>query len=268
MPTSQPLPRPRSVLRWLNERRSAQQLLAGLRRALPGDEQFGDPLSTAGGRPLDLVASRAYGLQHGRLSLLGETALLALQLAEWLVEDRGTEADGMAIVFTDLEGFSTWALDAGDEHSLELLRRVDVIVTSAVLEHGGTVVKRLGDGAMATFADPLGAAIAADQAVAAVGRISYEGYAARMRAAVRWGSPHAIGGDYVGVDVNIAARMCEAARPGEVLICEEVRRRLDDRWRVTAGEPASLKGIPDDLRIHGVRALPFTDVFGEPRVRT
>lgn len=261
------IPTPRPVLRWLNERRSLQQSLHSLRRALPGDSKFGDPLSTAGGRPLDLFASRAYSLQQGRWSLLGETSLLALQLAEWLTEERrnGPESD-VAIVFTDLVGFSEWALEAGDEHSLELLRRVDNVVANAVLEHGGTVIKRLGDGAMAMFEDALAATIAADQAVAEVKRMRYEGYDPAMRASVRWGSPHAIGGDYVGVDVNIAARMCEKARPGEVLVCEDIRRMLDDRWQTTVREAGSMKGAPESLRIHGIDTSPLTELFGEPRV--
>jgi adenylate cyclase len=259
------VPFARSALRWINDRRSLQQTLSGLRHALPGDSRFGDSLSTAGKRPLDLIASRAYSLQQGRFSALGEAGLLALQLAEWAAEERRADPQSeVAIVFMDLAGFSTWALEAGDERSIELLRRVDTVVSSAVAEHAGTLVKRLGDGWMATFPTPLAATLAADQAVSAVSRVRFSGYSAAMRASVRWGSPQAIGGDYVGVDVNIAARMCDAARPGEVLVCEEIRARLDDRWRTTATRTASFRGAPEGLRIHGVRASSLAEVYDAP----
>ena len=69
--------------------------------------------------------------------------------------------DRLAIVFTDLVGFSDWALEAGDDISLELLREVAEAIEPPVVDHGGEVVKRLGDGMMAVFGD-------ADAAAAAV----------------------------------------------------------------------------------------------------
>ena len=58
----------------------------------------------------------------------------------------------LAIVFTDLVGFSDWALEAGDDISLELLRAVAEAIEPPVARTGGEVVKRLGDGMMAVFA--------------------------------------------------------------------------------------------------------------------
>ena len=61
--------------------------------------------------------------------------------------------DRLAIAFTDLVGFSDWALEAGDDLSLELLREVAEAIEAPVVERGGEVVKRLGDGMMAVFGD-------------------------------------------------------------------------------------------------------------------
>ena len=66
----------------------------------------------------------------------------------------------MAILFTDLVGFSDWALEAGDEAALEVLRQVGDAEQKAISSNKGAVVKRLGDGAMAVFSD-------AEQAVTA-----------------------------------------------------------------------------------------------------
>src|SRR6202035_5493886 len=93
-----------------------------LRRRLPGDEQFGDPLSTAGDEPVHLVARGVTALQPERESVAQELGLAGLQLWQSLSEaaGRGRGDDPLAVLFTDLVGFSSWALKAGDAAVLEL----------------------------------------------------------------------------------------------------------------------------------------------------
>jgi class 3 adenylate cyclase len=80
--------------------------------------------------------------------------------------------------------------------------------------------------------------------------IDVDGYRPAMRAGVHVGRPRKLGGDYFGVDVNIAARVAAAAGGGEVLVSEAARERLDAgvalrrRWRFSA------KGAPKDLRVY------------------
>ena len=62
----------------------------------------------------------------------------------------------MTLVFTDLVGFSTWSLQAGDDAALKLLRQVARAVEPPLLDAGGHIVKRMGDGIMAVFARPAG----------------------------------------------------------------------------------------------------------------
>src|SRR3954462_13861335 len=69
-------------------------------------------------------------------------------------QGRGRGEREVTIVFTDLVGFSSWALEAGDEAALELLREVGDAVEPAFFQGGGKLVKRLGDGVMAVFDDP------------------------------------------------------------------------------------------------------------------
>src|SRR6185503_17388335 len=64
-------------------------------------------------------------------------------------QGRGRGEEDVAILFLDLVGFSAWALQAGDEAAVTLLRDFGRITDGAVVERGGRVVKRLGDGAMA-----------------------------------------------------------------------------------------------------------------------
>jgi adenylate cyclase len=196
-----------------------------LRRRLPGDEKFGDPLSTAGVRPVEVVARGVSTLGAERESVLQEVGLAGLQLWQSLSEaaGRGRGDQSLALLFTDLVGFSSWALKAGDAAVLELLREVGTAVEAAILASRGRIVKRLGDGVMATFLDAQEAVEAALDAQEALAVIEVDGYGPRMRAGVHWGRPRRLGGDYLGVDVNIAARVADAAKAGEVVVSDPAR---------------------------------------------
>jgi adenylate cyclase len=131
-------------------------LMRVLRRRLPGDERYGDPLSTAGEDPVNVLARRVSALTPERPIAVGELGLGALQAWQALSEKsgRGRGDEEVALLFTDLVGFSSWALEAGDAAAVELLRAVGVVVEGAVAGHGGRIVKRLGDGVMAVFLRP------------------------------------------------------------------------------------------------------------------
>ena len=135
----------------------------------------------------------------------------ALQVWQSLSEaqGRGHGDRELAILFTDLVDFSDWALDAGDAAAVEHLREVGEAVEQPVRAHGGRVVKRLGDGLMAVFDDAAAAVNAACEASGGVGELDGPG----LRAGVHVGSPRKLGGDYFGVDVNVAARVASAAGP-------------------------------------------------------
>jgi adenylate cyclase len=223
-----------------------------LRRQLPGDEQFGDPLSTAGRRPVEVLGRTVSSLQPDRKSLLAELGFAGLQVWQSLSESagRGRGTQEMAVMFTDLVGFSSWALKAGDEPALALLREVGARVESVIVGHEGRIVKRLGDGVMATFLSSQAAVEAALDAQAAVEEIEIDGYRPSMRAGVHWGSPRKLGGDYLGVDVNIAARVGDAARPGQILVSDALLARIDASGLHT-GRSKRLRadGAPRDLHV-------------------
>jgi adenylate cyclase len=223
-----------------------------LRRRLPGDARFGDPLSTAGRAPVEVIARGVTTLRSEPDSLVKELGLAGLQLWQSLSEatGRGRGEREMALLFTDLAGFSSWALEAGDGAALELLREVGVAGESAVLAHGGRIVKRLGDGLMASFLEAREAVDAALEAQAALAEIEVEGYRPRMRAGVHWGRPRKLGGDYLGVDVNVAARVADAAKADQLLVSVAAleRMRLDG---LETGKSKRLKapGAPRELHV-------------------
>jgi adenylate cyclase len=230
---------------------------AGCGRRLPGDEQFGDPLSTAAERPLDLIARGVSALAPAeRPSAVNEVGLGALQVWQALSErtGRGRGDAPASVLFTDLVGFSSWALGAGDAAAVELLRRVGEVVEGAVVAERGVVVKRLGDGLMAVWPRPMPAVEAALTMLERLEEVEVEGYRPQLRAGLHHGHPRKLGGDLLGVDVNVAARVGEAA-PGGTLLVSEPTAELLDPDRLDLGRPRKLKapGAPPDLRTVRVR---------------
>ncbi len=117
-----------------------------------------------------------------------------------------------------------------------------------MLARRGEIVKRLGDGLMAAFWDARTAVEAAFEAHRRVESI-VAGYRPRLRTGIHIGRPRKIGGDYFGIDVNIAARLLEAAGPGELLASERVLQGLEQARSVEQRQIAA-KGAPAGLRAH------------------
>ena len=181
------------------------------------------PLSTTGTQVPQRIGRLVSEVQPERPSAVRELGLGALQAWQALSEaqGRGRGKVDVAILFTDIVGFSSWALEAGDEAALELLRQVAAAEDAAISEHGGSLVKRLGDGAMAVFRARRARRFTPRfRRSASLAGIEVNGHTPELRAGVHLGRPRRVGGDYLGVDVNIAARVGEAAKGGEVLVSE------------------------------------------------
>ena len=243
---------------------SAPQLLAAarwLRKRLPGDERFGDPLSTAGDAPPEVLARQVSALQRtNRPSVAHELGLGALQVWQGLSEatGRGRGTEEVALLFTDLVGFSSWALEVGDEPAIELLREVGDVLDAAIADHDGAVVKHLGDGTMAVFEHSGDAVAAALDARDGMDGIDVAGHRPRLRSGIHAGKPRKLGGDYLGVDVNIAARVVEAAKPQQVLVSQISCEALDqDRFAIARARKLKAPGAPKEFRVSEVeRAAP------------
>jgi adenylate cyclase len=228
-----------------------------IRRLLPGDERYGDALSTSGRQIPERIGRLVSGVEPERPSAVRELGLGALQAWQALSEaqGRGRGSVDVAILFTDIVKFSPWALEAGDEAALELLRQVATVEDEALSDHGGTLVKRLGDGAMSVFGSADGAVRAALQTQDGAREVEVEGHTPALRAGVHVGRPRRVGGDYLGVDVNIAARVGECAKAGEVLVSDPARAAMDGE-EFAFGRRRRLResGAPRDLAVHSVTA--------------
>ena len=155
-----------------------------------------------------------------------------------------------AVSFLDITGYTRLTEERGDEAAAELATRLATLVRGSSREHGGQPVKWLGDGVMFYFPNP------ADGVLAALDMV--EGLPAAglppAHVGIHAGPVVFQDGDYFGRTVNIAARIAEYARPGEVLVTQEVVAATDlDGVDVTAIGPIELKGVSQPLNLHSVR---------------
>jgi adenylate cyclase len=244
-------------MRQLDSSAGAVKVARAFRKLLPGDSDYGDRLSTSGEEPSQILGQRVAALTAKRPSALREVGLSAFQVWQALSDAPGgseTYAE-VAILFTDLVDFSKWALDAGDETAVALLRRVGEVSEPPIESAGGRVVKRLGDGLMAVFDEPQSAVDAAFASCEALAEIEMGGYRPRQRAGVHFGRAQRVGNDYLGVEVNVAARVAAAAGGGEVLVSEPARELLDGSGvELKRKRLFRAKGTPDGLKVYSVRA--------------
>lgn len=205
-------------------------------------------------RPSDRVARLIAAARPTHDSATRELGLTAVALWQ-AVRRRGTAGAPVpaTILFTDLVGFSSWALAVGDDQVLRLLREVNSVTETAIERHGGRVVKSLGDGIMAGFAHPEDAILSAHEAIDAVTAITIDGYRPQLRAGVHTGAPRAVGEDFLGVDVNIAARVAAAAGPGELLASDATLGDIDTtRYATRRRRRFKAKGVPKALTVHAI----------------
>jgi adenylate cyclase len=145
-----------------------------------------------------------------------QEALADLEAAE-KGEDR--EALEATIAFVDLASFTSLAQVHGDEVAAEILDRFDELVRELLEEHGGTLVKQIGDAAMVVFTEP-GQAVRF--AVGLDATASREPNFPALRAGIHCGPVLYRVGDYVGNTVNLTARIAARASANEILVTEPV----------------------------------------------
>ncbi len=154
--------------------------------------------------------------------------------------DRVSTMGTVTIVFTDVEGSTTLSREVGDAEWAETLETHFATVTQTVEQYGGTVIKTLGDGAMAAFP---AADLAVEAAIRLQQRIQESGLPVRI--GVHTGDAQKVGGDYVGLAVSEAARVASAARGGEVLLSSTTAALTAGSGRRLEGpRSVTLKGLP------------------------
>ncbi len=169
--------------------------------------------------------------------------------AEHLLEDAGALAQGetsLSVCFVDIVGYTTRSRSLDGAELVAWVDRFEQDTTTLVVDHGGQVIKTIGDEVLFTVADPA-AAVSVALALADRGADEEDPFPA-VRAGVAHGAVVRRLGDVFGSTVNAAARLTSAARPGSVLVDVGVHDALvgDDAegpWRLRRVRRISAKGF-------------------------
>ena len=157
------------------------------------------------------------------------------------------------VLFTDIVGHTEMMSRLGDARGRDVLREHERITREALAAHGGTEVKTMGDGFMASFVSVTKAvecAIALQRAFA--GRWSDEPL--RVRVGINAGEPIEEDGDLFGATVILASRIAARADGGEILVADTVRGLCSGKGFLFAdrGEFVA-KGFEEPVRLFEVR---------------
>jgi adenylate cyclase len=213
----------------------------------------------------------------GRINRLRR--FLAPQLAELIVssgDERILESHRRDIValFCDMRGFTAFAETAEPEEVMAVLREYHAALGPLIHRHEGTLTRFSGDGLMVFFNDPLPCSDPAARAV----RLAVEMRDAVTALAAEWRRRgHQIGFgvgiaqgfatlgqigfeghvDYTGIGtvINLAARLCDAARDRQILISQRVTAAVEDVAVAEAIGELPLKGLTRPGTISQVVAL-------------
>ena len=165
----------------------------------------------------------------------------------------------VTVLFCDLVGSTALGESADPEALRALLGRYFEQMKEIVERHGGSVEKFIGDAVMAVFGVPavheddalraLRAAVAMRDALPALG---LQGRIGITTGEVVTGTEERLA---TGDAVNVAARLEQAAQPGEILIGEETLRLTRDAVEVESLEPLALKGKAEPVPAHRLRSV-------------
>ncbi len=194
----------------------------------------------------------------------------------------GGETRQATVLFGDLRGFTATTSTMEPQSVIRLLNECMEVLSDAVERAGGVVDKFVGDEIMAIFGAPIARS---DDAVRAV-RAALEMQEALTRlngvrtergepvlglgigintgevVAGNMGSPNRLNYTVVGSTVNLAARLCSSAEPGEVLIGEATRAALGDASNEASLPSHGIEGsgeqdAPSVIRTESVGSRPF-----------
>jgi adenylate cyclase len=153
-----------------------------------------------------------------------------------------------AIAFLDLTGYTKLTEERGDRAAAELAGRLVEIVHEFAHRCGGRPVKLLGDGVMFHFPAPAQGVRCGLELVDRIPKVGLP----QARVGLHSGPVVFQDGDYFGRTVNIAARITDYARPGEVLVSDQVVADADplEGVRFAPVGPVSLKGLSAPITLY------------------
>ena len=138
--------------------------------------------------------------------------------------------EGIAVMFSDIRGFSTFTAREGDRAASRLSQRHVRLLRDRIVQGGGVLIKTLGDGIMAAFAssdEAVETAIDVQRAIRSENQSAEGDVDIDVGIGLSFGTPVMMDGDLIGHAVNLAQRISSEAKGGQILasspVCERYR---------------------------------------------
>jgi adenylate cyclase len=154
-----------------------------------------------------------------------------------------------AMAFLDVTGYTRLTQERGDEAGAALAGKLGRLVQRTAATHSGRAVKWLGDGVMLYFDEPVGAVTASLEMLDGVAEAGLP----PAHIGIHAGPVLFQEGDYFGATVNLASRIGEYARPGEVLVSAPVAQHAADAASFSSIGAVELKGVGSAIELFSAR---------------
>ncbi len=165
----------------------------------------------------------------------------------------------LVIAFADISGSTRLYETLGDTKAREVVARCLNVMTRVVSEHGGTIIKTIGDEVMCTFPQADAAVKAAMDLQESVSdelsaRDAGVPRGLSIRVGLHYGPAIVDGGDVFGDAVNIAARMAGQAKGGQIIMTQFIVEALTPKLRANTRclDLIPVKGKRDHIQVHEV----------------
>jgi class 3 adenylate cyclase len=169
--------------------------------------------------------------------------------------DTGTAAE-RGFLFSDMRGFTAFAERHGNAAAAAAVARFLDVARKAIAKHDGAELKTEGDAIHAVFPSATGAVLCGLEIVDAAAELNEREPDRRLDLGVGVHAGDAVetAEGYIGSAVNLAARLCAAARPGEVLVTSTVKNATQSSIPVgfIARGRQRLKGISEPVEVYAV----------------
>ena len=129
----------------------------------------------------------------------------------------------LVVMFSDIQGSTSYFEKYGDAAGLFMVHQCNDAIRRLVEKHGGTVVKTIGDGTMATFPEPRAAVEAAIEIQTASTELPER---VALRIGMHYGTGIVRTNDIFGDVVNMASRVENVAKPGQIVVSEELYEQV------------------------------------------
>jgi class 3 adenylate cyclase len=156
-----------------------------------------------------------------------------------------------AVLFSDIQDYSSKSQELSPLEITTLLQEYEGILLPIVGAHEGALVKRMGDGHLFLFSEPLFAVLAAirvQKALRRFNRFRPEKMRVVVRIGIHWGDVVEKGGDALGNTVNIASRLQTVARGGSTCISQEIFAKVSDWIHANDLGMIDVKGMREPIK--------------------